>query len=215
MPVLHQDRLDGCFFAVLGLFFGGILVASIGMYWSTMRLSAIASDFTPSWTETIQSNSTNQSYVERAPKIPPKLTWYTATHNDRKEDPTGPTPNHRPTHYLFYRSTLHPHKDSWSGFFLWRSWLLPKFSLLGKSHLIVLLEAQDSADILEVGLKDFHGKEIKMHLLVVRGWAGYRIPLEEFGPIDMDRIQLFLLAHSRGAKSTDANTFRIALIGAI
>ncbi len=200
------------FFIVIFIVLGGVIIAIGGVYVATTRFSSFAADFTPAWISVVQSNATNNYYVTESPKVPNRLNWYTFE-SESLNSIFPPQINYESlTHYLFYASTLHTKKSSWTGFLLSRKWFLPEFNLDSKSELFLVMES-DEADTLEIGLKDVHGNENKIPLQIVKGWAGYRIPLSAFAPIDLKRIQLFLFAHSREVGSKDANIFKIAFWG--
>jgi hypothetical protein len=197
---------------VVSLLLSAAIAYAIYAYRATTELSPIARDLTPAWTEMIQSHAATRWHVDHLETPPVAIPWYTLAGKGLTQDTAAPDLVRQPSHCLYYLSSLRG-KDGWTGFFFWRTGILPSLSIADKSHLVLILEAQEQ-DFLEIGLKDAHRIETKLPLPVVKGWAGYRIPLESFVGVDTDAIKLVLLAHTRGVGSRDTNLFRIALIGA-
>jgi hypothetical protein len=201
------------FAAVLSLVPIGTLVAAVGVYLSITRFSGFAADFTPAWTSALESNGKNSHYIGMSSAVPKEMEWHEVGLDGALTASPAPPINYTAIkHYLYFRSTLSTARYSWTGFFLWRSWGLPDLNLAEKREIILVLQAQEE-DALELGLKDATGNETKIALKVLKGWGGYRVQLARFLPVDPNSIQLFLLAHSRGVGSSDANTFRIAHMG--
>jgi hypothetical protein len=193
-----------------------LLAAAIGfaiyVYRATTELSPIAQDLTPAWTEMVQSHAATRWHVDRLEAPPVAIPWYTLAGKDLTQDAAALDLVRQPSHCLYYLSSLRG-QDGWTGLFFWRTGILPSLSIADKSHLVLIIEAQEQ-DFLEIGLKDVHRIETKVPLPVMKGWAGYRIPLVAFVGVDAEAIKLVLLAHTRGVGSKDTNLFRIALIGA-
>ena len=194
--------------SVRALVFVGLVVAGsgavavVGTLMFFYRFSPVTPSFTPARTEVIQSNASNVYQVVSASGSSPREIFdLSATLREF---------GRQPSHYLYWRSTLH-NDESWTGFFFWRDWPAPAFQIAQRSDLILVIHAATD-DILQLGLKDAHGGERKLSFKVSEGWHGYRVPLTKFKTIDLRTVRLFLVAHTTGVGSVHANTFKIALI---
>lgn len=190
----------------------GVVGATIILYAQVSKYSSFAPDFTPTWISSAASNAKNDNYIAQNPNIPEPLTWYEFNSGNLRTSTTVQLDYSEIDHYLYYSSVLTTKEYSWSGFLFSRKFPLPELNASGKSEIIAIIYAENP-DTLEIGFKDAHGNEKKIALKVVKGWAGYRVSLAEFTFIDFNRIQLFLIAHSRGVGSIDANAFKFAFLG--
>lgn len=187
-----------------------VAVIFIGCRALFFKCSGYAPEFAPTWISSIEVNAKNDNYVGQHPNVPESLTWHVFESGTLGQSTAVQVGHSNLDHYLYYSSILHTKRYSWTGFLFWRKFPLAVFKTSGKSELITIIYAE-RPDVLEIGFKDVHDNEMKITLPVAQGWAGYRIPFTEFESIDFDRIELFLIAHTRGVGSSDANTFEVAL----
>lgn len=173
--------------------------------------SDFASDFTPAKLVIASSNASATHYIAHDLALPDSLDWYKLESATLMPTTFTKVDYSAVNSYFYLSSNLHT-EHSWIGVFFWRFFPLPKLDASDKSNFIAIIHS-DKADTLETTFKDAHGNEIKLHLPVVEGWAGYVIPLADFSRVDFKKIELFLLAHSKGVGSIDENVFRIALLG--
>jgi hypothetical protein len=203
----HKPTSFRLWLALIGV---SVLLAGVGVYILIFQHMGYASDLTPTLMVVSQVNATVNTYVAQGTDLDTSLRWYDWKANNLVPS-QSPVNLPRINQYLYYSSKLSTKEYGWTGLFFWRRFLLPPLNLSGKSELIAVIYAE-SLDDLEIGFADFHGNEKKIVLRVKQGWAGYRIPLEEFSNVDTQKIKMLVIAHSQYLAKSNENTFKLALL---
>jgi hypothetical protein len=194
-----------------------VSLLAIGYVAQFYKYSKVAPAFIPVKIGLGQSNANIDFYEASKPDLPNTLSWY--KYKSGTLSPSSPIEigHLQIDRYLYYSSTLNT-DISWTSIAFWRIYIIPILGLnilelnaSNSTELIAIIYAEEP-DGLEIGFKDMHENERKIGLNVVKGWAGYRVPLDEFHRVDFNRIQLFIIAHTRYLAKNEANVFKLALL---
>lgn len=226
-PDLSPDRVHRrqriTIFSLLCIAVVGLGYSVVTTLFSVTEYSCFASDFTPARVERNLSNAFGRFFINKDQTLKlSTLPWYKFKLDDPKTGRGSVLPSdlsymNLPIKcYLLHESHLHD-THSWTRFFLWRrKFPIQALNLMGKSELLLIVHALNPDDTLEIGLKDSLDNETRAEIPIKKNWAGYQIPLSEFKrhtKLEINKITMFKLAHSKLASSIDYNTFKIAWLG--